>query len=571
MSVKGLGINANDIGLGATLNQNLLMVPPNQRSYAWEGPHVQTLLEDLSGAISTGGAPYFLGTIVLTQGSGDRLEVADGQQRLATTSILIAAIRDKLEGMGPQEKKAADKYTTEYLLIYDEMTGENTPRLKLNYEDNEFFLTQILISPSETERSDAPPTVSSHLRLANAASMAKQHVEKIISQFKPADKPKELYKWVKFLREAAMVIAIKVPDNINAYTMFETLNDRGLRASQTDILKNFLFGKAQDRLGEMQTKWSAMVGTIETIGNEDLLLTYLRHHWTLTHGYTAERELAARVKNEVIGKQQAVTMAASLDDMASDYTGLLNPLEYVGWPASVDKQSRAYMYIITKILAVEQILPLLLAIVKKFDGAQLKAAMKMLLSWSVRFMVAGSGGGGPLDRAYGQLAKEVIEGTITASAQLREKVRPGVLRTDAEFRQAFSKARVTKTTLARYYLRALELYKESVPNADLGCTLDESYAFNVEHVLPQRESEHWPIDEQLAGQFRKRLGNMVLLSPDENVKLGNKGFAEKKKAYAKSPLLLTQSVAAFSDWGPSEIDQWQEQLAKLAEKIWPEK
>ncbi len=186
-------------------------------------------------------------------------------------------------------------------------------------------------------------------------------------------------------------------------------------------------------------------------------------------------------------------------------------------------------------------------------------------------MVAGSGGGGPLDRAYGQLAKEVIEGTITASAQLREKVRPGVLRTDAEFRQAFSKARVTKTTLARYYLRALELYKESVPNADLGCTLDESYAFNVEHVLPQRESEHWPIDEQLAGQFRKRLGNMVLLSPDENVKLGNKGFAEKKKAYAKSPLLLTQSVAAFSDWGPSEIDQWQEQLAKLAEKIWPEK
>ncbi len=60
MSVKGLGINANDIGLGATLNQNLLMVPPNQRSYAWEGPHVQTLLEDLSGAISTGGAPIFL-------------------------------------------------------------------------------------------------------------------------------------------------------------------------------------------------------------------------------------------------------------------------------------------------------------------------------------------------------------------------------------------------------------------------------------------------------------------------------------------------------------------------------
>jgi Protein of unknown function DUF262/Protein of unknown function (DUF1524) len=570
MSNKGLGINANDIGLGATLNQNLLMVPPNQRSYAWEIPHVQTLLEDLSGTISAGGGPYFLGTVVLTQGATDRLEVADGQQRLATTSILIAAIRDKLEEMGDAEKKAAALFTTEYLLIYDVMTGENTPRLKLNYEDNDFFLNQILISATEAARSKEVPTVPSHLRIANAAALAKQHVEKIISQFKPADKPKELYKWVKFLREGAMVIAIRVPDHINAYTMFETLNDRGLRASQTDILKNFLFGKAQDRLHEVQMKWSSMVAAIETIGDEDLLLTYLRHHWTLTHGYTAERELAALVKNEVAGKQQSVTMATGLDELASDYTGLLNPLEYIGWP-TVDKQTRAYIYTITKILAVEQVLPVLLAVLKKFEPVQAKAAMKMFLNWSVRFMVAGSGGGGPLDRAYGALAKEVIDGTIKTATQLRDKVRPGVLRTDAEFKQTFSKARVTKNTLARYYLRALELHKEGEANADLGGTLDETFAFNVEHVMPQRESPDWPIEEQLAQQFRKRLGNMVLLSPDENVKLGNKGFVEKRIVYAKSPLLLTQTVGAFANWGPTEIDQWQESLAELAVKIWPEK
>ena len=570
MSGKGLGINANDIGLGATLNQNLLMVPPNQRSYAWEIPHVQTLLEDLSGAISAGGGPYFLGSLVLTRSSTDRQEVADGQQRLATTSILIAAIRDKLEEMGDAEKKAAALFTTEYLLIYDVMTGENTPRLKLNYEDNDFFLNQVLISSTEAVRSKEVPTVPSHLRLANAAALAKQHVENIVSQFKPADKPKELYKWVKFLRESAMVIAIRVPDQINAYTMFETLNDRGLRASQTDILKNFLFGKAQDRLHEIQMKWSSMVAAIETVGDEDLILTYVRHHWTLTHGYTSERELAALVKTEVAGKQQAVTMVASLDELASDYTGLLNPLEYVGWP-TVDKQTRAYIYVVTKVLAVEQILPLLLAVLKKFEPVHSKTAMKMFLNWSVRFMVAGSGGGGPLDRAYGALAKEVMDGTIKTATQLREKVRQGVLRTDAEFKQAFSKARVMKNALARYYMRALELYKEGDVNADLGGTLDETFAFNVEHVLPQRESPDWPIDEQIAQQFRKRLGNMVLLAPDENGKLGNKGFSEKRKSYAKSPILLTQGVGAVANWGPTEIDHWQEQLADLAVKIWPEK
>ena len=64
---------------------------------------------------------------------------------------------------------------------------------------------------------------------------------------------------------------------------------------------------------------------------------------------------------------------------------------------------------------------------------------------------------------------------------------------------------------------------------------------------------------------------MVLLSPEENVKLGAKGFEEKRAVYAKSPLLLTQSVGAFAQWGPAEIDQWQESLADLSVKIWPEK
>ena len=195
--------------------------------------------------------------------------------------------------------------------------------------------------------------------------------------------------------------------------------------------------------------------------------------------------------------------------------------------------------------------------------------MRMFLSWSVRFLVAGSGGGGPLDRAYGQLAKQVTDGVITTASQLRSQVRAGVLRTDAEFKQAFSKARVSKATLARYYLRALELHLEADPSADLGGTLDESFAYNVEHVLPQKEADAWPIAEQTALQFRKRLGNMVLLRPEENVKLGNKGFDMKRQAYAKSTPLLTQGVGKYLTWGPVEIDEWQDYLAELAVKIWP--
>ncbi|MGH6848082.1 MAG: DUF262 domain-containing protein [Methylocella sp.] len=566
MSAKGLGITAHDVGIGATINQNLLMVPPNQRSYAWEDSHVATLFEDLSGAIRVGDQPYFLGTLVLTQGIGERLEVADGQQRLATTSILIAAIRDFLESIG--DKRASEKYTSDYLLIYDEIASENTPKLQLNYEDNDYFLNQILITASEGTRKAIEPTISSHKRLYLAAGIARQHVIDVTSQSGKADKAKELYKWVKFLKESAMVIAIKVPDHINAYTMFETLNDRGLRASQTDILKNFLFGKAQDRLTEVQMKWSSMTSTIETVGDENLLLTYLRHHWTLTNGYTAERELASLVKEKVTGRQQAVNEVIGLDELSSDYAGLFNPVEYSGWKC-VDKQTRSYIFIITTILAIEQILPLLLAILNRFDPPQIKASAKMLLFWSVRFLIAGSGGGGPLDRAYGQLAKEVMEGTVKTAAQIREKVRAGILRTDAEFVQAFSKGRITKTNLARYYLRSLELYKQDDRMPELGGVIDDSYTLNVEHVMPPRESPDWKIPEQTAQQFRNRLGNMVLLSPAENVKLGTRPFKEKRMVYAQSPLLLTQAVSSYRDWGPTQIDEWQEHLAELAVKIWP--
>ena len=568
MSGRGFGITAHDIGIGATLNQHLLMVPPNQRSYAWEEPHVQTLFEDLSGAIRTIEQPYFLGALVLTQGDSDRLEVADGQQRLATTSILLAAIRDHLESMGNQERKAADKYTSEYLLIYDEMTGDHTPRLRLNYEDNDYFLNQVLLPLSEGKRKVGEPSAPSHQRLHRAAQLASEHVKKIVSQFGKADKARELYKWVKFVRESAMVIAICVPDNINAFTMFETLNDRGLRASQIDILKSFLFGKADDHQTDIQTKWSSMVSAIQTVGDEDLLLTYLRHFWTLSHGYTAERELAALVKAEVTNRSQAMLLVSGLDEYVTDYVGLLNPIDHTGW-TNVDRESRAYISIITRILSVEQILPLLLAITKRFDAAQTRTSVKMLLSWSVRFMVAGSGGGGPLDRAYGQLAKEVMEGSVKTVKQMRERVRAGVLRTDAEFMQAFSKARVTKTDLARYYLRALELYRQDASRPELAGVIDDSFAHNVEHVLPQREAAGWDIPEQTAQQFRKRLGNMVLLNPSENVKIGNKAFSEKRPTYLKSPMLLTQAVGKFLAWGPGEIDKWQESLAEWAVKVWP--
>ncbi len=120
MSFADLGMAFDAYGIGTVLLRNKLRVPENQRPYAWREEHVQQLFEDLAAAFRTPKAPYFLGTIVLTGKGDDQFDVTDGQQRLATTSILIAAIRDFLEPRGEQGRKTAAKYT---VIIFSNTTN----------------------------------------------------------------------------------------------------------------------------------------------------------------------------------------------------------------------------------------------------------------------------------------------------------------------------------------------------------------------------------------------------------------------------------------------------------------
>src|SRR5829696_5223939 len=102
--MAGSGFRFDDVGIGKLLQQGRLLVPPNQRSYAWREKHVRYLLQDLNEAVYKGdGAAYFLGTIVLIQKSTETPAIVDGQQRLATTTILLARIRDELLNLNREQ------------------------------------------------------------------------------------------------------------------------------------------------------------------------------------------------------------------------------------------------------------------------------------------------------------------------------------------------------------------------------------------------------------------------------------------------------------------------------------
>ena len=86
------------------------------------------------------------------------------------------------------------------------------------------------------------------------------------------------------------MIVLRVPDHLNVFMMFETLNERGLKASQADLLKNHLLSYADNRIKEAQQKWAQMLGTLETLEQKDIIITYLHHLLITKYGPTKEQD-----------------------------------------------------------------------------------------------------------------------------------------------------------------------------------------------------------------------------------------------------------------------------------------
>lgn len=204
-------------GIGKVLRDHRLAVPPNQREYAWQEEHVGDLFSDFANALANNKGTYFLGTIVLTRGVEDVPEVSDGQQRLATSTILLAAVRDYFARSGDTKRVQAMQ---PFLMEIDLTSTDTVPKLKLNIDDNEFFRKFILEAPDSPDRG-VQPTKESHQLIKQAAEMAARHVADFVAPYKEQDRTHRLNEYIKFVEEGAQVILLRVPDHLNAFVMFE--------------------------------------------------------------------------------------------------------------------------------------------------------------------------------------------------------------------------------------------------------------------------------------------------------------------------------------------------------------
>ena len=548
-------------GIAQALAHNRLRVPLNQREYSWETEHVQDLFSDLKSAIDKNWPAYFLGTVVLTKGHDGRPEVTDGQQRLATITILLAAIRDYLirEGNDTKAKAVEQKF----LMTVDYETDEEVPHLRLNVDDNAYFVKRIIYRPGTTERDSATPSRESHRLIDQASRLAEEHVA-AVAEYYGRRSIEKLTEWLRFLENGAQVILLTVPDYVNAFSMFETLNDRGLKASQADLLKNHILSLAKDQIEEAQQKWAYMIGTLEATGEDELALTYLRHLVVTEQGPTKERELFGRVKDNINTKGTALKFADALSDGASDYAALFQP-QHSKWN-EYGPTTRGHIETLLE-LGVEQIRPLLFAVARRFDLKEGRKAFRMLVAWSVRFLIVG-GRGGLLDRNYGSRAQDVGLGRITTARGLHDAM-SDVVPSDEVFRTAFAHARVSKAALARYYLRALERCHSGESEPEL-IPNDNAFEINLEHILPVNPGADWPdILPEAARALYRRIGNLVLLQARTNSAIGNASFKEKKPTLQSSAFALTKEAAKHNRWDETSIQDRQLLLANLAVKTWP--
>jgi hypothetical protein len=554
-------IGFHELGIAGVLRQYRLQVPLNQREYRWEKKQVTRLFQDLSKAIDNEEPEYFLGTIVTIPVELDSLEVVDGQQRLATVAILLAEIRNYMRTIG--EEVIARRIDNVFLTEIDPEKREETTKLSLNIDDNEFFRS-MLTAKQAKER--PTPSVSSHYLIEAAFAEARTHITNILAGFDKKHHGDSLNKWVRYLEHGARIILLEVPTGANAYKMFETLNDRGLRTSQADLVKNYLLEQAgEKRVVEAQQKWARMRNTLETLEEDDITVTFLRQAMIVIGGHLRESQVYDAVQGKAKGPTTALQFLSSLEDLSGIYVSIFNP-EHENWNAYPDTLRRAIQTL--NLLNIRGLRPLMLAVASRFAPKEASEAFRMFITWGVRFIITSNTSRGSIDELLAEAANLVFLGKITNAAALYKQVAE-TIPVDEEFRRTFEIATVSKAAFARYYLRSLEMAAKDeatpwfIPN-------DDKQVINLEHILPEQPGKNWPeFDEDTARIYVKKVGNLALLLAKNNSDLRSSDFKAKKAVYKTSPYELTRMVSRYASWTKDEIGKRQKILADLALKAWP--
>lgn len=210
-------------------------------------------------------ADYFLGLIVLVDtenAASKRYEILDGQQRLATATMIYAAIRQWLRDNGLDNEAA--KIQNDFIGISEIGEEEDEPRIVLNINNRDLF-QEIVVKPCADKVLETKllneGRHSSTRKLIEASLFCRKSINDLAEKQGSERKTQAgvLFQLAKYLRDRVQVNCLDVSAPENAYTIFESLNDRGIDLSVLDLLKNHLLRGTPSNEAVILSNWTKMV------------------------------------------------------------------------------------------------------------------------------------------------------------------------------------------------------------------------------------------------------------------------------------------------------------------------
>lgn len=295
-------------------DSKVLKAPEFQRSYAWYEDEVSQLWDDILEAIDNQKREYFIGPIVVK--NNDRsLEIKDGQQRLATSLILLSIIRRKFRFSGDDDR--ANWFRNEFFGKQDVITLKTSEKFYMNEENNHIFRQYVIADATKEDIKLAQKKYlkkNSNFLLLQSILITWDLFESYIGG--DISKLLELH---NYLYEKVKILVLSVQDEADAYVIFETLNDRGRTLETMDLLKNHLFSKSKKYLPEVKEKWGSVKENLLEIDPKN---RFLSHFWSSYYGRSSKIGLFRVIRDKIDSPSSAVDFAKNLSEASRIYSAL---------------------------------------------------------------------------------------------------------------------------------------------------------------------------------------------------------------------------------------------------------
>ncbi len=539
-------------------------VPPYQRDYSWSEEEWEDLWNDVVELEPDPEAVHYMGALVV-EGSSDReFLIIDGQQRLATLSLLALAVIARLQrmaaaGTDPEANAARAQG------LRDRFIGEKDPasltessRLYLNATDDAFYQDYLVqlrqpLNPRGLPKSNGLlwkcfGYFAERLDEMEAVKNDGQALASLLSE--------------TVARQLAFIL-ITVDDELNAYTVFETLNARGLELTTTDLLKNYLFSRVRVAadLEALQRRWQQLIATV----GQGRFPRFLRYHLLCEQPKVRSQRLFKMVRDQTKTAADVFALLDQLESRAELFAAVLDPVHgyWIELPAA-----RPYIRELN-LFRVQQMMPLLFAVWESFSQADFVRVLKLVSVISFRYTVVSGLNTNPLEPAYHRAAKAVLDGQARTPAEVFALLRPIYL-DDARMKQDFALLIVDTVgrwgKLTKYILARLE-----GDASGRACDADTDPG-TIEHILPENPVDAWEesFPRGLWEESIYSLGNLTLLESGPNRGIGNAVYGEKLAAYGRSAYALTRRIPEIApeQWTPALLDKRQVQLAERAVHLW---